>query len=214
MSGQGRTTVLSSDGAPMAPEPSNGAVPGEQLPASENPPAEPTSLAQPGPTVPDLFTDIDPDSDTSPPPPPPLPATDIDQAGVGPADPSDLAAACPDPEPNLQPVDRSAREPARRGRKPKPRPPRPEPAENPDESKARPQWSKNEAIAAYRAAWDTSTSIGRKGRKILTDLSAEKYPQAVQWVADAGLWVKRFGDVDCVSPARSVELRAKRVWSQ
>ena len=41
MSEEGRTTVGSSDGDPMAPEPSNEAVPGKQLPASENPPAEP-----------------------------------------------------------------------------------------------------------------------------------------------------------------------------
>ena len=43
------------------------------------------------------------------------------------------------------------------------------------------------------------------------------YPAQVEWLHSNGLWKKQWGDVDCVSLERSVEVRAKssqRVWNQ
>ena len=83
--------------------------------------------------------------------------------------------------------------------------------------KARPQWAKIEEVAAYRASWAASSEWGRKPKKYLVDMSARNYPAQVEWLHSNGLWKKQWGDVDCVSPERSVEVRAKssqRVWNQ
>ena len=83
--------------------------------------------------------------------------------------------------------------------------------------KARPQWAKIEEVAAYRASWSASSEWGRKPKKYLVDMSARNYPAQVEWLLSNGLWKKQWGDVDCVSPERSVEVRAKssqRVWNQ
>jgi len=46
-------------------------------------------------------------------------------------------------------------------------------------------------------------------------MAAKNYNAEVQWLVDNRLWTRRYGDVEFVTPERSVELRAnqtKRVW--
>ena len=87
----------------------------------------------------------------------------------------------------------------------------------PAAEKAKPVWSKAEEIAAFRAAWAASSEWGSKNKKFLNDMAAKNYPAAVDWMTSNGLWVKRYGDTDFVTPQRSIELRctqSQRVWFQ
>mmetsp|Transcript_17963 Transcript_17963/g.50272 ORF Transcript_17963/g.50272 Transcript_17963/m.50272 type:complete len:170 (-) Transcript_17963:1366-1875(-) len=71
-------------------------------------------------------------------------------------------------------------------------------------------------IDAFRAAYAASSEWGNRTTKFLTDMAAKNFKAEVKWTQDHGLWTRRFGDSDFVSPDRSVELRATkiRVWAQ
>ena len=83
--------------------------------------------------------------------------------------------------------------------------------------KARPQWAKAEEVAAFRAAWAASSEWGKRPKKYLIDMAAKNYETEVYWMVANDLWKKHWGDVDCVPPDRSIEVRSRssqRFWQQ
>ena len=178
------------------------------------PPAQATQQTRRAPQYFDDFDSSDDASDT--PPARRIVPADTPMAPENPVQPADTAMEFPSAatvaiEPASQPgiTDECGR---KRSRKIK--------TLNPSQAlppKARPQWAKAEEVAAFRAAWAASSEWGKKPKKYLIDMAAKNYETEVYWMVANDLWKKHWGDVDCVPPDRSIEVRSRtsqRFWQQ